>query len=149
MSTKSILLVEGNLDDADLVLRALSTGRILGEVVVTHDGVEALEYLFGVGAYAGRDLRAMPACLLLGLKLPKLDGFEVLRRVRADPRTRLIPTIILTSSSEPQDIRAAYRLGANSYICKPVNFSLFSEALRQVGHYWLALNEAPLSEGSL
>jgi two-component system, response regulator len=149
MSTKSILLVEDNLDDADLVMRALRTGRISGEVVVTHDGVEALEYLFGAGAYTGRDLRTMPACLLLDLKLPKLDGFEVLRRVRADPRTRLIPTIILTASSEPQDIRAAYRLGANSYICKPVHFPHFSEAVRQVGHYWLALNEAPPSEGSL
>ena len=112
------------MDDADLALRALRTSRVPGEVVVTHDGVEALEYLFGVGAYAGRDLRAMPACLLLDLKLPKLDGLEVLRRLRADPRTRLIPIVILTSSCEPQDIRAAYRLGANSYICKPANFSL-------------------------
>ena len=149
MSTKSILLVEDNLDDADLALRALRTGRVPGEVVVTHDGVEALEYLFGVGAYAGRDLRAMPACLLLDLKLPKLDGLEVLRRVRADSRTRLIPTVILTASCEPQDIRAAYRLGANSYICKPVDISRFADIVRQIGHYWLNLNELPLLEGSL
>jgi len=149
MSSKSILLVEGNLDDGDLALRALRAGQILGDVVVVHDGAEALEYLFAAGAYVGRDLRAMPACLLLDLKLPKLDGFEVLRRVRADPRTRLIPVVILTSSCEPQDIRAAYRLGANSYICKSVSFSLFADAVRQVGHYWLALNEAPQWEGSL
>ena len=149
MSAKSILLVEDNLDDADLALRVLRTGRISSDVVVTHDGVEALEYLFGLGAYAGRDLRVMPACLLLDLKLPNLDGLEVLRRLRADPRTRLIPIVILTSSSEPQDIRAAYRLGANSYICKPVNFSLFADAVRQVEHYWLALNEAPQLEGAL
>jgi two-component system, response regulator len=149
MSTKSILLVQNNLDDTDLALRALRTGRVPGEVVVTHDGVEALEYLFGMGAHAGRDLRAMPACLLLDLKLPKLDGLEVLRRVRADSRTRLIPIVILTSSCEPQDIRAAYRLGANSYICKPVNFALFADAVRQVGHYWLTFNEAPQVEGSL
>jgi two-component system, response regulator len=149
MSAKSILLVEDNVDDADLALRALRTGRVAGEVVVTRDGVEALEYLFGQGAYTGRDLRAMPACLLLDLKLPKLDGLEVLRRLRADPRTRLIPIIILTSSNEPQDIRSAYRLGANSYICKPVNFSRFAEAVRQVGHYWLTLNEAPQLDGSV
>ena len=149
MSTKSILLVEDNPDDADLILRALRTGRISGEMVVAHDGVEALDYLFGTGAYAGRDLRVMPACLLLNLRLPKLDGFEVLRRLRADSRTRLIPTVVLTSSCESQDLRAAYRLGANSYICKPVSFSLFADAVRQVGHYWLTLNEAPLSEGSL
>jgi two-component system response regulator len=149
MSTKSILLVEDNPDDADLILRALRTGRISGEVVIAHDGVEALDYLFGTGAYAGRDLRTMPACLLLNLRLPKLDGFEVLRRLRADARTRLIPTVILTASCEPQDLRAAYRLGANSYICKPVSFSLFADAVRQVGHYWLTLNEAPQSEGSL
>jgi len=149
MTTKSILLVEDNLDDADLIQRALRTGRIAGEVVVAHDGAEALEYLFGTGAFAGRDLRLMPACLLLNLKLPKLDGLEVLRRVRADPRTRLIPTVVLTSSCEPQDVRAAYHLGANSYICKPVSFSLFADAVRQVGHYWLALNEAPQPDGSL
>jgi two-component system response regulator len=149
MSAKSILLVEDNPDDADLVLRALRTGRIAGDVVVAHDGVEAMDYLFGTGAYAGRDLRNMPACLLLNLRMPKLDGFEILRRLRADPRTRLIPTVILTSSCEPQDVRAAYRLGANSYICKPVSFSLFADAVRQVGYYWLTLNEAPQSEGSL
>ena len=146
MSTKSILLVEDNSDDADLTLRALRTSRISGNVVITRDGVEALEYLFGPGNQAGR---AMPACLLLDLKLPKLDGLEVLRQLRADPRTRLIPIIILTSSSEPKDIRAAYHLGANSYICKPVTNSLFTDVLRQVGHYWLNINEAPLVEGAL
>jgi two-component system, response regulator len=149
MSTKSILLVEDNADDADLALRALRTGRVPGEVVVTRDGVEALEYLFGLGAYTGRDVRVMPACVLLDLKLPKLDGLEVLRRLRADARTHLIPIIILTSSCEPQDIRAAYHRGANSYICKPVNFSLFADAVRQVGQYWLTLNEAPQLEGSV
>jgi len=143
MSTKSILLVESNAADDDLALRALRASRVAGDVVIVHDGVEALEYLFGTGAYAGRDLHTMPACLLLELKLPGLDGFEVLRQVRADPRTRLIPIVIVTSSCESQDIRAAYRLGANSYICKPADFSLFADAMQQVGYYWLAMNEAP------
>jgi CheY-like chemotaxis protein len=149
MNAKSILLVEDNLDDADLTRRALRGSRVAGDVVVAHDGLEALEYLFGLGAYAGRDLRLMPACLVLDLKLPKVDGLEVLRRLRADPRTRLIPIVVLTASSEPQDIRAAYRLGANSYICKPVDVSLFADTVRQVGHYWLAVNEAPQADGSL
>ena len=145
MSTKSILLVEDNSDDADLTLRALRSSRVPGEVVVARDGEEALDYLFDRGALG----HALPACLLLDLNLPKLDGLEVLRRLRADRRTCLMPVVILTASSAPQDIRAAYRLGANSYICKPVNLTLFIEAVWQVGYYWLALNEAPPLEGAL
>ena len=143
MNSKSILLIESHVDDGDLALRALRASGVAGDVIVVRDGAEALEYLFGTGAYSGRDLRAMPACLLLELELPQLDGLEVLRRVRADPRTRLIPIVVLAASCEPQDIRAAYRLGANSFICKPASLSLFADAMRQVEHYWLAMNEAP------
>ena len=149
MSAKSILLVEDNLDDADLALRALRAGQVSSEVLVMHDGAEALDYLFGTGAYAGRDLRAMPACLLLDLKLPKLNGLEVLRQLRANALTRLMPVVIFTASQEPRDIHTAYHLGANSYIFKPATFSQFSETVQQVGTYWLAVNETPQYESSL
>ena len=139
---KRILLVEDNPDDADLALRALRKGSVSDNVVVTHDGVETLEYLLGTGV-AQRDLPPMPTFILLDLKLPKIDGLEVLRRLRASPRTSLVPIVILTSSREPQDVLAAYRLGANSYICKPVNFNHFAEAVRQAGRYWLNVNEMP------
>jgi two-component system response regulator len=117
--------------------------NISNEIVVARDGAEALDYLFAVGAHAGRDIGMQPAVILLDLKLPKLDGFEVLRRLRADPRTRLLPVVILTSSKEQQDIANGYDLGANSYVRKPVDFQQFVEAVRQLGLYWLVLNEKP------
>jgi two-component system response regulator len=141
MTNKSILLVEDNPDDEALTLRALTQNKILNEVVVAHDGAEALDYLFATGAYAGRDLTAMPQLILLDLKLPKIDGLEVLQRLRADPRTRLLPVVVLTSSKEDRDVVESYRLSANSYIRKPVDFAQFIEAVRQLGLYWLVLNE--------
>ena len=138
-----ILLVEDNRDDEALTLRALKKNNIKNEVVVAHDGVEALDYLFGTGSYAGRDLTEMPQVILLDLKLPRVDGLEVLRRLRADERTRLLPVVILTSSNEDQDRINGYGLGANSYVRKPVDFAQFIEAVRQLGLYWLILNEPP------
>lgn len=143
MPPKIILLVEDNPDDEALTLRALKKNNILNEVVVAHDGAEALDFLFATGPYAGRDIHIMPQVILLDLKLPKIDGLEVLRRLRADSRTKLLPIIILTSSSEETDIINGYNLGANSYVCKPVDFAQFVEAIRQLGLYWLVLNEAP------
>ena len=142
MDTKVILLVEDNPDDEALTLRAFAKSNIANQVVVAHDGVEALDFLFSTGSYAGRDMRIQPQVILLDLKLPKLDGLEVLRRMRADDRTALLPVVILTSSKEEQDIIQSYRLGANSYIRKPVDFLQFIEAVRQLGLYWLVLNEA-------
>ncbi|MFN3652380.1 MAG: response regulator [Armatimonadota bacterium] len=136
-----ILLVEDNPDDVALTLRAFRKNNILNDVVVAEDGVEALDYLFGTGKHAGRDTSAQPQIILLDLKLPKLDGLEVLRQIRADPRTRLLPVVILTSSREEQDLVSGYSLGANSYIRKPVDFAQFTEAVRQLGLYWLVLNE--------
>jgi two-component system, response regulator len=141
MSDSSILLVEDNPDDEELTLRALRKNNIRNEVVVARDGVEALDYLFGTGVYAERDLTMMPRLVLLDLKLPKIDGLQVLRRLRADPRTRLLPVVILTSSKEQQDLIEGYGLGANSYVRKPVDFSQFIDAVRQLGLYWLILNE--------
>jgi two-component system response regulator len=141
MDDRVILLVEDNPDDEKLTLRALKKNNIMNEVVVARDGVEALDYLFGTGRHAGRDVSALPAVTLLDLKLPKVDGLEVLRRVRADARTRLAPVVVLTSSKEDQDMVTSYSLGANSYIRKPVDFDQFMEAVRQLGLYWLVLNE--------
>jgi CheY-like chemotaxis protein len=138
---RPILLVEDNPDDEALTLRAFKKNRIANEVIVARDGVEALDYLFGSGAHAGRDLTAMPAVVLLDLKLPRLDGLEVLRRIRADERTRLLPVVVLTTSKEQQDIFEAYRQGANSYIRKPVDFEKFIYSVGQMILYWLALNE--------
>lgn len=143
MDNKIILLVEDNPDDEALTLRALKKNNILNEVVVAHDGVEALNYLFGSGMYTGRDISVIPQFILLDLKLPKVDGLEVLRRLRADKRTKLLPVVILTSSKEEQDLINGYDLGANSYIRKPVDFTQFMEAVRQLGLYWLVLNESP------
>jgi CheY-like chemotaxis protein len=143
MTEKVILLVEDNSDDEALTLRALTRNNIANEVVVARDGAEALDYLLGTGTYAGRDTGLMPTVILLDLKLPKLDGLEVLRRIRADERTRLLPVVILTSSNEEQDVVGGYRQGCNSYIRKPVDFDQFSESIRQLGLYWLLLNEPP------
>jgi two-component system, response regulator len=140
---KIILLVEDNADDERLTLRALKKNSISNEVVVARDGAEALDYLFGTGAYAGRNLSVMPQVVLLDLKLPKVDGLEVLRRLRADDRTRLLPIVILTSSNEEADRISGYGLGANSYVRKPVDFNQFIEAARTLGLYWLVLNEPP------
>ena len=143
MNDREILLVEDTLDDELLTIRALAKNGIKNPVVVARDGVEALDYLFGTGAYAGRDASITPTVVLLDLKLPRIDGLEVLRRVRADPRTRTTPVVILTSSREQQDIVTGYSIGANSYVRKPVDFTEFVKAIGHLGLYWLILNEAP------
>lgn len=143
MKDKIILLVEDNPDDELLTLRALKRSNVLNRIVVARDGVEALDYLFGRGAYASRDITILPQLILLDLKLPKLDGLEVLQQIRADPRTCLLPVVILTSSDEERDIVASYQLGANSYIRKPVDFGQFTQAVQQLGLYWLVLNQSP------
>jgi two-component system response regulator len=146
VSDKIILLVEDNLDDVDLTLRALKKNNIANQVVVARDGEEALDYLTAHGKYAGRSLAEMPEVVLLDLKLPKVSGLEVLRAMRADPRTQLLPVVVLTSSCEEPDIITSYQLGGNSYIRKPVDFDQFLEAVRQLGLYWLVLNQtAPVS----
>ncbi|MFZ1915457.1 MAG: response regulator [Dehalococcoidales bacterium] len=143
MQEKIIFLVEDNPDDVVLTERALKKSHILNKLVVARDGAEALEYIFGTGNYSGRDMSKMPEVILLDLKLPKIDGLEVLKKIRADMRTKLLPVVILTSSKEENDLINGYSLGANSYIRKPVNFNQFAEAIRQLGLYWLVLNEAP------
>ena len=140
---RTILLVEDNPDDVELTLRALKQYHIQNRIMVVRDGAEALDYLFATGAYADRDTSALPAVVLLDLKLPKVDGLEVLQRMRADERTKLVPVVILTSSREEQDIVNGYKLGANSYVRKPVDFTQFLEAARQLGLYWLVINEPP------
>ena len=130
-----------------MTLRALKQGNIVNKIVVARDGVEALDFLFGTGAHEGRDIRDLPQVVLLDLKLPKIDGLEVLKRIRADPRTKLLPVVILTSSKEEQDLITGYSLGANSYIRKPVDFTQFAEAVRQLKLYWLVLNEQPPANG--
>ncbi len=141
MKDKIILLIEDNPDDEALTLRALEKNNIKNEVVVAHDGAEALDYFFGTGSYAGRDLTVLPQVTLLDLKLPKVDGLEVLRQLRANELTRLLPVVILTSSNEEQDRVNGYGLGANSYVRKPIDFGQFMDAVRQLGLYWLILNE--------
>ena len=140
---KTILLVEDNPDDEALAIRALKRHHISNQIVVAHDGVEALDYLFGRGIYAARDISIKPTVILLDLKLPRVDGLEVLRQLRSDDRTRLLPVVVLTTSSEEQDMLNSYSLGCNSYIRKPVDFLQFSEAIRQLGMYWLLMNEPP------
>lgn len=143
MTHKMILLVEDNPDDEALTIRALNKNKIANNLSVVRDGVEALDFLFCTGSYAERDPNDLPEVILLDLKLPKLDGLEVLRRIREDKRTQLLPVVILTSSVEEQDLIKSYSLGANSYIRKPVDFSQFVEAVHQLGMYWLVLNEPP------
>ena len=140
-----ILLVEDNPDDEALTLRALRKANVGNDVAIVRDGAEALDFLFGTGAHAGRDISMLPQVVLLDLKLPKIDGLEVLRRIRADGRTRVLPVVILTSSDEEQDRIQGYALGANSDVRKPVEFAQFAEAVRQLGLYWLVLNQPPPS----
>ena len=141
MVKEVILLVEDNPDDVLLTKRAFKKSNILNELVVARDGVEALDYLFGTGAYKDRDMSVMPVVILLDLNLPKIDGIEILRRLRADDRTKLIPVVVLTSSKEQKDLIESYSLGANSYIRKPVDFDQFINAVRQLALYWVLLNE--------
>ena len=147
MDSKVILLVEDNANDEALTLRALKRSNIGNEVVVVRDGAEAVEYLLGRGSEAGQVPRELPQLILLDLKLPKLDGLEVLRRIRGEERTRSLPVVIFTSSKEERDIAEGYRLGANSYIRKPIDFAEFAEAVRQLGLYWLILNEPSPATG--
>jgi len=143
MEEKIILLVEDNPDDVELTLRAFKKNNILNRVIIAKDGAEALDFLFGTGTYAGQELKDLPVVILLDLKLPKIDGMEVLRRIRQDNRTKLIPVVILTSSAEPKDVVNGYSLGANAYVRKPVEFSQFVEAMRNLGLFWLLSNEPP------
>ena len=143
MNTKVILLVEDNPSDVGLTKRALVKCGIMNPLVVAQDGQEALDYVFGTGAYVGRDTTDMPMLILLDLKLPRVEGLEVLRRIRADPRTQRVPVVILTSSTEAQDLAAGYDRGTNSYIRKPVDFQQFADIIKQVGLYWLVINEPP------
>jgi two-component system response regulator len=143
VASNPILLIEDNPDDEALTLRAFRKNNVTNEVVVARDGVEALDYLFGTGAYTQRDVTLLPQVVILDLKLPKIDGLEVLRRLRAAPQTRLLPVVILTSSNEERDLLQGYGLGANSYVRKPIDFAEFVDAVRQLGLYWLLLNERP------
>jgi CheY-like chemotaxis protein len=146
MENKIILLVEDNLDDVELTIHAFKKNNIKNEVIVMGDGAEALDYLFGQGKYSNRDLSIMPTVILLDIKLPKIDGLEVLRRLRSNDLTKYIPVVILTSSKEEQDIINGYKYGVNSYVRKPVNFNQFAEAVNNLGLYWLLLNETPPSQ---
>ena len=145
--TRSILLVEDNPDDAELTLRAFEKNKIANRVVHVTDGEQALDYLFAAGQHQGRDPRTNPTVVLLDLKLPKVSGLDVLRRMRTDPRTRRLPVVVLTSSNEERDLVASYDLGANSFVRKPVDFAQFMEAAHHLGLYWLVLNEQPGGDG--
>jgi len=146
MEDKTILLVEDNPDDVELTIRALKKNHILNRMIIAKDGVEALDYLFGTGIHSGRDVNNLPVLILLDLKLPKIDGLEVLKRIRQNELTHLLPVVILTSSQEEKDKINGYELGANSYIRKPVDFTQFTEAIKALGLYWLVWNE-PASAG--
>lgn len=148
MTVRYILLVEDNPDDEELTLLSLRKHNLANDIIVARDGVEALEYLFAEGRYAERDASVMPTVILLDLKLPKLDGLGVLKALRASPRTRHLPVVVLTSSSQDADVIASYDLGANSYVRKPVEFGAFMEAVSSLGLYWLVLNRAPVQGGS-
>jgi len=144
-----ILLVDDNPDDVEMTLMAFRKSNIANEVVVVNDGQEAIDYLHGTGAWQGRNCLAMPNIILLDLNLPKVNGLQVLRRIRADAKTKLLPVVVLTTSSEDNDLVSSYDLGANSYVRKPVEFEQFVEAVRQLGRYWLSVNERPPSPGNL
>ncbi len=144
MKSTTVLLVEDDPDNVELTLRAFRKNNLTNTVVVARDGVEALDYLFGTGAYATRDVSDVPRLILLDLNLPKINGLEVLRRIRADARTELLPVVILSTSTERGDIVKSYSLGANSYVCKPTDFDRFTSAIQQLGQYWLSLNEDPM-----
>lgn len=146
MQAKGVLLVEDNPDDEALTLRALHQNNLSNDITVVRDGAEALDYLFGTGAYTGRDLTTMPAVILLDLNLPKINGLEVLQRLRADNRTKMLPVVILTSSTEEQDRIRSYSFGANSYVQKPVDFNHFVDAIQKLGLYWIVLNEPASSK---
>jgi two-component system response regulator len=143
MEEKTILLVEDNLDDEELTIRTLRKNNILNDVVVAHDGIEALDYLFGRGKFKKRDVSVMPVIVMLDIKLPKVSGLEVLKRIREDKKTKLLPVVILTSSDEERDLFESYQLGANSYVRKPVDFDQFQKAVQQLALYWLLLNKVP------
>jgi len=143
MEKSIIMVVEDNQDDLDLTLRAFAKNNILNEIVIARDGVEALDYLFATGAHQGRDLRVMPEVVLLDLKMPRIGGIEVLRHIRSDARTKLLPVVVLTSSDEERDMIESYECGVNSYIRKPVDFAQFVEAVRQLSLYWMVLNQCP------
>lgn len=143
MENKTILLIQDDVDDEELIKRALKKGNIPHEIIVMNDPVEALDYLFGIGMYSRRDLTIMPKVIWLGLKLPKLNGLEVLRRLRENPHTKLVPVIILATSNEQEEVLQSYCLGANSYVRKPVEFSEFASSVQQLAAYWLKVNEAP------
>jgi two-component system response regulator len=143
MADRYILLVEDNPDDEELTLLSLRKNSLANEIIVVRDGAEAIDFLFGQGQYAGRDVSRMPAVVLLDLKLPKLDGLGVLKRLRAEERTRMLPVVVLTSSSQDADVIASYHLGANSYVRKPVEFGAFVEAVSSLGLYWILLNRPP------
>jgi two-component system, response regulator len=146
MANKTILLVDDNEDDVFLTLRALKKSNIANEVIVARDGVEALDYLFGTGSYTGRNLHQMPVVALLDLNMPRMSGHQVLKKIRENPLTRHLPVVILTASKEESDIFKSYELGSNAYVRKPVDFIQFAEAIKQLGLFWLVLNEAPPSE---
>jgi two-component system, response regulator len=143
MADKVILVVEDNPDDEEFTLRALRRAKVTNEIVVTRDGSEAIDWLYGTGAYAGRDASVSPAVVLLDLKLPKLSGIDVLKRMRSEDSTRYTPVVVLTSSSEDEDMLRSYASGANSYVRKPVEFADFANAVAQLGVYWMLLNEPP------
>lgn len=143
MPEKTILLVEDNPADVTLTIRALKRANIANQLIVARDGVEALDYLFGTGQYRGRDINQLPVVVLLDLKLPKVDGIEVLKRIRSNAVTELLPVVVLTSSKEQNDVTASYKYNCNSYVLKPVDFNQFAEAVKQLGLYWLVLNEPP------
>ncbi|MDH4187986.1 MAG: response regulator [Nitrospira sp.] len=143
MKQGTIVIVEDNPDDEALMLRAFKQHKLANEIVVLRDGVEAVEYLLGTGAYAGRDTTVQPQVVLLDLKLPKLNGLDVLKRLRENPRTKILPVVVLTTSQEEGDMIASYNLGANSYVTKPVDFTKFAESVKQLGLYWLLLNQTP------
>jgi CheY-like chemotaxis protein len=146
MTERLILLVEDNPDDEELTVRALRRHDMADEIVVVRDGVEAIDFLLGKGAYAGRDTGIRPQVMLLDLKLPRLDGIEVLKLIRSNDKTKLLPVVVLTSSNEERDLIDCYQFGANSYVRKPVDFEQFMESARQLGLYWMTLNEVPLTK---